>query len=62
MRDYLAANAEAASAYVQRKRDILARSGADPATYAQLKLPLLAQLLDDAERWKAAAATALPGS
>lgn len=54
LRDYLAANVDAAVAYAQRKREMLAASKADPAIYARLKAPLLAQLLDEAARWKPA--------
>lgn len=61
LRDYLAANAQAADIFVQRKRELLAASKGNAETYAQLKIPVLAQLLDDAARWKPVAATALPG-
>ena len=56
LRDYLAANVDVASAYEQRKREFIAASNADPVAYAKLKMPLIAQLQDEAARWKLAAA------
>ncbi len=52
LRDYLAADAAAAARYGQRKREILAAAQARLEDYARLKTALLAQLLDDARRWK----------
>lgn len=56
LRDYLSANAEAAKAYEQRKREILAAGHTSDTAYAQHKAPVLARLLDEAARSKSYAA------
>jgi GrpB-like predicted nucleotidyltransferase (UPF0157 family) len=52
LRNYLSGNPKVARAYEQRKREILAAGHTDAMTYAQYKASALAQLLDEAARWK----------